>query len=536
MCVLTAGKWVHEMLERIDLESRMDKKEYQARKDELVNKLVVLQQECVREKLPVVICIDGWGASGKGTTISKVAKELDPRTFRVYSMAPPTDLDRRYPFIARYWQRIGQYGTITIFDKSWYSEAISTYLDAVGYEHGKIMIPHPAIRNSAEYVEGSHNLRLYAESARMFEQQIVDDGYLLIKCFFHVSKDEQRRRLEGLCADRSTAWRVNERDLRQNMCYDQYYETIDALLSLTDGVEDKMGTWHIIASDSARDRTIAFMEALASEMEAALERRRERALNHVEIPDDEPLPPSKYTLVDVQDVESLSHDLTLEDKEYRKQLKIEQDRLSVLQSKLYHRGIPMMLVYEGWDAAGKGGNIKRVAAALDARDYRVVPSAKPTVVEKEHPFMWRYWMNLPKSGHTAIYDRSWYGRVMVERVEGFCTSQDWRRAYEEMNDFEWEMHRSGAIVLKFWINISNEEQLRRFEARLADPSKAWKMTDEDWRNRDKYAQYLVAINDMLKMTSTDFAPWHLIESDDKKYARIKALKIINEAIEARLGG
>ena len=183
---------------------------------------------------------------------------------------------------------------------------------------------------------------------------------------------------------------------------------------------------------------------------------------------------------------------------------------------------------------GKGGAIKRVASALDARDYRVVPSAAPTREEKEHPFLWRYWKNLPKSGHVCIYDRSWYGRVMVERIEGFCTDEDWRRAFEEINDFEWEMYRSGTLVVKFWINVSQDEQLARFNERKNNPEKAWKLTDEDWRNREKYPQYRQAINDMFRLTSTNFAPWHYVESDDKTYARIKVLKTINAAIEKRL--
>lgn len=238
--------------------------------------------------------------------------------------------------------------------------------------------------------------------------------------------------------------------------------------------------------------------------------------------------------MEVQTVEEIRHDLTIDPEEYRNELKKEQERLNTLQFEMYRRQIPMMLVFEGWDAAGKGGAIKRIAAALDARDYRVIPSGAPTKPEKEHPFLWRYWVSLPKSGHTAIYDRSWYGRVMVERVEGFCTDSDWRRAFEEINDFEWEMFRTGALLMKFWVDVSQDEQLARFEARKNDPDKAWKLTDEDWRNREKYPQYCVAINDMLRMTSTYFAPWNIIESDDKKYARIKTIKAINAAIEERL--
>ena len=520
------------MLEKANLKRRFEKEEYDQLKDELVTKLVKLQQDCIREKFPVVICVDGWSASGKGTSISKLVKDLDPRAFRVHSMNAPTADELRYPFMQRYWERIGQYGTMTIFDKSWYLEAARIITGALDSKQNKLF-PHPVFRDTGGYVigesEGQSNL--LAESAYMLEKQLIDDGYLLIKCFFHISKKEQTRRLEALQADKSTAWRVNATDLEQNKNYDKRVALVDRLLELTNTAD---APWHIIAAENRRTRRIEFLEVLVKEIEEGLERHLKRKKNPIEIPADFPLPRSRHVLTKMPKVEDTPHDLALDPEKYREELKKEQAKLESLQGELYRRSIPMMLVYEGWDAAGKGGNIKRVASALDARDYRVVPSAAPSKVEKEHPFLWRYWVNLPKSGHTAIYDRSWYGRVMVERIEGFCTADDWRRAFEEINDFEWEMYRTGTILLKFWVDVSQDEQLARFEARKNDPDKAWKLTDEDWRNREKYPQYCEAINDMLRMTSTNFAPWHIIESDDKRYARIKALKIINETIENRL--
>jgi len=222
------------------------------------------------------------------------------------------------------------------------------------------------------------------------------------------------------------------------------------------------------------------------------------------------------------------------DEEYRIVLKEEQARFNELELEMYQKRVPLMLMYEGWDAAGKGGNIKRVAQAIDARAYTVYPSPAPTKPELMHPHLWRYWTKLPRAGHVGIYDRSWYGRVLVERVEGFASPEQWSRAYDEISSFEYELVQWGAILLKFWVDITPEEQLRRFEARQVDPTKVWKITEEDWRNRDKYPQYKQAVDDMFRLTSTTFAPWILLESDDKKYARIQALKAINEALEARL--
>ena len=520
------------MLERADLKRRIEKEEYGQYKDELTEKLVRLQQKCISEKLPVIIVVDGWSASGKGTSISQLVKDLDPRAFRVHSMNDPSDDERRYPFMKRYWERVGQHGTFTIFNKSWYSESVRTIAGIIGSKK-ETQAPHPILRDSANFVvEGRDgNAGLFAESASMFERQFIEDGYLIIKCFFHLSKKEQASRLKDLKSDESTSWRVNDYDIWQNENYDKYYSIIDRLIELTNSAN---APWHIIAAENRRIRRIEFLEALAKEIEEGLDRHQKRKEHPIVIPDDFPFPRSRFKLVDMPKIQDVPHNLTIDEEDYRRELKKQQSKLGTLQGELYRHGVPMMLVYEGWDAAGKGGNIKRVAAALDARDYRVVPSSAPSVEEKEHPFLWRYWVSLPKSGHTAIYDRSWYGRVMVERVEDFCTADDWRRAFEEINNFEWEMYRTGTLLLKFWIDVSPEEQLARFEARKNNPDKAWKLTDEDWRNREKYLEYCEAINDVMRMTSTDFAPWLIVESDDKKYARIKVLKAINKAIEKRL--
>ena len=234
-------------------------------------------------------------------------------------------------------------------------------------------------------------------------------------------------------------------------------------------------------------------------------------------------------------LDEVDHTLALTRSEYKAQLKAEQERLRRIELEMYIRRIPMMIMYEGWDAAGKGGSIKRVAQALDARAYTIYPSPAPTKPELLHPHLWRYWTRLPKAGHVGIYDRSWYGRVLVERVEGFASPAQWSRAYEEINEFERDMVEWGAILLKFWVDVSPETQLERFEAREANPEKRWKITAEDWRNRDKFPQYRAAVEDMFRLTSTRNAPWIILESDDKYYARVKALRIINEALEKRLG-
>ena len=218
----------------------------------------------------------------------------------------------------------------------------------------------------------------------------------------------------------------------------------------------------------------------------------------------------------------------------RQVMEQEGERLARLQRECKAAGIPVMIVFEGMGAAGKGVQINRLVQALDPRGFSVYASNSSSEEERMRPFLWRFWIKTPANGRIAIFDRSWYGRVMVERLEGFCSENDWRRAFTEMNEFEHTLTEWGAVVIKFWLHIDKDEQLARFTLRQQTPEKQWKITDEDWRNREKWDQYEVAVNDMLKYTSTDFAPWNIIESNNKKFARIKALKIIIRALEDRL--
>ena len=247
-----------------------------------------------------------------------------------------------------------------------------------------------------------------------------------------------------------------------------------------------------------------------------------------------PLLQNTFPMKTVPKLSEVDLSKTVSEEDYKKELDKLQERLSELHNELYHKKIPVIIAYEGWDAAGKGGNIKRVAGALDPRGYEVHPIASPEPAEKARHYLWRFWNRLPKDGHIAIFDRTWYGRVMVERIEGFCSENDWQRAYNEINEFEKELDDWNAVIIKFWVHIDKDTQLARFTDRQNTPEKQWKITEEDWRNREKWDQYEEAIDEMLAKTSTKFAPWHILESNDKKYARIKALKIIIKAIEEKL--
>lgn len=496
------------MLEKVNLSKIVTKEEYKQETEGLKKELSMLQQEIKEAKLPVIILFEGWGTAGKGTVISKMILNLDPRGFKVYSTVPADQAEQRKPLLWRYWSRIPAYGNFSIFDRSWYQEI--------------------SIDRLEQELSESEMCRR-TESINTFERQLSDDGYLILKFFLHISQKEQKKRLKKLKEEKDTAWRVSKLDKLRNEHYDDYYDVFDEMMQHTN---TSYAPWHPIAMHDLRSGMMDIYSVLVKSIKNALAVKRARQQAPAVIVPTISVPET-FHLVDTPKLEEIHLDKQLSEEEYRESLNKVQHKLKKLHNKLYQEKIPVIICYEGWDAAGKGGNIKRVAAALDPRGYEVLPIAAPDRSELAHHYLWRFWNRLPKTGHIAIFDRTWYGRVMVERIEGFCSNEEWHRAYREINEFEKELHDWGAIIVKFWIHIDQDEQLRRFQDRENTPEKRWKITDEDWRNREKWDQYEQAVNDMLEYTSTDFAPWYIIESQDKKFARIKAIKTLIKAIEAR---
>ena len=340
-----------------------------------------------------------------------------------------------------------------------------------------------------------------------------------MKFFFQIGKKEQKRRLDALLADKDTKWRVDKYDLHENKHYDESLEVYDKYLKDTNS---PTAPWYIIDAKDKKLAELQVLEFLNQGIDTALKNKDLAA----------PILQNTYPLKKTPLLKDIDlKGKTLTEEEYDKKLDDLQDELSQLHYKLYRKKIPVIIAYEGWDAAGKGGNIKRITGALDPRGFEVQPIASPEPHEKARHFLWRFWTRLPKTGHIAIFDRTWYGRVMVERIEGFCSENDWQRAYNEINEFEKELTDWGAVVIKFWVQIDKRTQLKRFKERQATPEKQWKITDEDWRNREKWNQYEQAIDEMIQKTSTEFAPWYILESVDKKYARIKALEIVVEELK-----
>ena len=487
-------EWVKE--ERPDDEEMT--KRLEAARAALTSKQTLIKEK----KLPVLVVLDGWGAAGKGSVLGRVIKNLDPRFFKVETLAEPTQEELRRPFLYRYFVRIPAEGKFSFFDESWMGEVTGQYL------HGEI--------SEKQYKE-------HLTSIKRFERQLNDNGYLVVKFFFHIEEKEQRKRIEALEEDEHTKWRVSKRDKWQNKHYDKCMEVYDEYIEATNQF---VAPWYFIDSKNKKWAELQMTEILVRSIDTALANAEggKRA----------PLLQNAFPMKSIPKLAEIPLDKSMTDEEYKQELDKLQARLGELHNELYHKKIPVIIAYEGWDAAGKGGNIKRIAAALDPRGYEVHPIASPEPAEKSRHYLWRFWNRLPKDGHIAIFDRTWYGRVMVERLEGFCSENDWQRAYNEMNEFEKELVDWNAVVIKFWVQIDKDTQLARFTERQNTPEKQWKITDEDWRNREKWDAYEVAIDEMLQKTNTAFAPWHVLESNDKKYARIKALKIVIKAIEKKL--
>lgn len=482
------------------LKNKKDHFDYKEMTAQLRQTLSGLQLRLRDKKLPVIVVFEGWSAAGKGSLIGDMIKYLDPRFFKVQSTLAASEPEKRYPLMKRFWDNIPEYGKMSIMDRSWYRElAIARLEEDI---------------SSAEY-----NRRI--NSVNCFERQLSDDGYLIIKLFLHISKDEQKRRFNKLRDDDKTKWRVTELDKKRHKLYDEYYEAFDDMLVKTNTPHAQ---WNVIEAEDKAFTRYQMFDIIVSRITAALNSNRAAA------PVSEDFPLIKMPLLS---------DISLADKviprdEYEERLKKCQKELSGLHSKLYQAKIPLIIAFEGWDAAGKGGAIKRIASALDPRGYEAVPIAAPDRTELNHHYLWRFWNHLPKTGHIAIFDRTWYGRVMVEKLEGFTSPERCAMAYTEINEFEKELTDCGAVIVKFWLQIDKDEQLRRFTERQNTPEKQWKITDEDWRNREKWDSYEEAVNDMLRLTSTEYAPWNVIEANDKPFARIKTMQIIIDAVEKRL--
>jgi polyphosphate:AMP phosphotransferase len=506
------------MFETAELGQKVAKKEYQEREPVLRQGLLSAQQALRKADYSLIVLFGGVDKAGKGETANLLSAWLDPRGIVTRAFGGPSDEEAERPEYWRYWRDLPPRGQIGIFLSAWYSKPLLLWV------YGKL--------TDSEF---DHQL----DTIHAFERTLTDDGTLFQKFWMHLGKKAQKKRLKQLENDPKQSWRVTDKDWEHWKMYNRFIMGAERLIRRT---STGQAPWTIVEGEDGNFRHLKVGSLLLH----ALEDRLAQPVLEVEkkaetrAPDD--LPPDTdqaggndesgsfhATVLDHLDMTA-----SISKKRYHAQLVDLQGRLNRLERTARERRVSTILVFEGWDAAGKGGAIRRLTAALDARDYQVIPIAAPSTEELAHHYLWRFWRHLPRGGRCRIFDRSWYGRVLVERVERLASPAEWRRAYAEINDFEERLVDHGIVLLKFWLHITKEEQLARFEARQETPYKSWKLTDEDWRNREKWDAYKQAVNDMIERTSSGLAPWVLVEANSKRFARLKVLESVCDALERRL--
>jgi len=491
------------MYESAEIAHDIDKARFEEEYERLRTELLEAQFELIESrKFSVILIAAGMEGGGVIEALTNAHTVLDSRHVVTFALETPTEEESERPRMWRFWRDLPAKGDIGIYAGGWYAEPLTRrVLDKV---------------SRADFEQ-------QLETVKRFESMLAAEGALVLKFWFHLGKDEQKRRLKKLAKSDRTKWRIEESLLGGSKRYKEVKLAAEQMMRVT-GKDN--APWIAVNAENHYYRSLTVGQTVLNAIQARLAQPTQAApvVAPITVPDVD-----NKTVLSTLDLSQV-----LEKEDYKQQLGEYQERLNEL---VWHKKFnkrSLVLVFEGNDAAGKGGAIRRVTEFLDPRRYRVNQYAAPTEEERAHPYLWRFWARLPSRGHVAIFDRSWYGRVLVERVEGFCAEADWRRAYGEINDFETEMSEAGVIVIKFWLAIDKDEQAQRFKAREDTAYKCYKITDEDWRNREKWDEYAHAVCDMVDLTSTSVTPWTLVEANDKYFARVKVLKTICERIEGSL--
>jgi len=483
---------------------KITRNEYRQRTSELREQLVQMQVALKHVPFKVMLIIAGPEGAGRGQLLQTLTEWLDPRGVDTFSWHPPTANEEAHPHQWRFWRDLPAPGRIGLYAGSWYTETL---------------------REEARNKRALDHVASEAARIRDFERLLVDGGTLILKVWLHLSENAQGRRLRALRADPATAWRVSDEDWHHHRIYRRLEKTAALIRRKTD---QPGARWITIDAEDERARDLEVGQLLLDAFHS-----HQRACARWPAPKPEKKPTSLRP-AGLRRLRALPLDQSVSESTYDTQRDKWLGRLNVALRSAFERHRAVVFVFEGWDAAGKGGAIRRLTSAADPRDYRVISVGKPTPEEKHAHFLWRFWREVPRDGRCAVFDRSWYGRVLVERVEGFCRREEWHRAFGEINAFEKELTAHGVIVIKFWLHISHADQLRRFREREATPHKRHKMNEEDWRNRRQRVPYEIAVGDMLALTHRPTAPWHLIPAEDKRHARLEVLARSAKQIEAAL--
>lgn len=491
------------MFEAVMLGHALSRSEYKEREDALRIQLLNAQQALKKANKAALIIVAGIDGAAKSDVIDCLNKWLDTRNIQVHAFWNHTEEETERPFYWRFWRRLPTRGGIGIFFGGWYWQVLRDYA------FGRVGLGN-----------FEKAMRIISET----EAMLHEDGMVIVKLWFHISSEEQKHRLKA-----RRAWYkkipVLRDDIRIYKKYRRYISGAERAIRMTDRVECP---WHLIEATDANYRDITAGQLILDAMHTALaeqrhiDRRREIHKTALAVE------PNKTVL------DQLDMSTGMDNGRYKRELETQQQRLYELAWRCFTAQRSVVLVFEGWDAAGKGGAIRRISMAMDARLYRTISIAAPTDEERAQHYLWRFWRHLPRAGYFTLYDRSWYGRVLVERVEDLASEHEWGRAYQEINDFEEQLVDHGIILQKYWLHIDRDVQLARFKAREEVPWKQYKIGPDDWRNRDKWDEYKMAVHDMIARTSTGKAPWNLIPANDKQQARTEILRSVCDKIEAAL--
>jgi polyphosphate:AMP phosphotransferase len=499
------------MFEAAKLGRKVSKEFFKEQVPSLRTALLDAQARLKATRTSVVVLVAGVEGAGKGEVVNRLNDWLDTRGLQVHAFWDHSDEETARPRYWRFWRALPSRGEIAILFGGWYLEPIEHRF------HGRC--------SDAEIDEELARIR-------QFERMLIEDGALVVKFWFHLSEGEEKKRLKELARDDRSRWKMLPDKAKFSEQYSSFEQIAERILRHTD---TGIAPWYVIEASDRRYRDLAVGQTLLRALEARLEHPEPAQATPISTAPSLPMTPeAQVTLIDRLDL-----DKRIDPEDYDRQYRQLRDALNERAWAAYKAGRSTVMVFEGVDAAGKGGAIRRITSGLDARLYRTITVAAPTDEERAHHYLWRFWRHVPRHGYITVYDRSWYGRVLVERVEGFASPAEWQRAYNEINGFEEQLTENGVIVLKFWLQITPEEQLARFRAREDTPYKQHKITEEDWRNRERWEDYKLAVNEMAIRTSTEYAPWHLIAGNDKRSARIEVLKTVvrrmDEALAEKAG-